>query len=93
MGACSIAQSRPAPYKAMDCSPIHGQPPLLMEFPRQEYWNGLLFPPPGDRPYPGIEPMSPALAGRFFTILPLGKPLGQSRAPQIRGGMILLDIY
>ena len=25
---------------------------------RQEYWNGLLFPPTGDLPDPGIEPMS-----------------------------------
>ena len=41
-----------------------------MEFPRQEYWSGLLFPPPGDLPDPGIEPVSPlylALAGGFFT--------------------------
>ena len=39
-------------------------------FSRQEYWNGLPYPPPGDLPNPGIEPvsfMSPALAGRFFT--------------------------
>ena len=44
--------------------------PPSMEFSRQEYWSGLPFPPPGDRPDPGIEPMSlvpPALAGRFFT--------------------------
>ena len=36
-----------------------------MGFPRQEYWSGLPFPPPGDLPHPGIEPMtpvSPALA-------------------------------
>jgi len=26
-----------------------------MEFSRQEYWNGLPFPPPGDLPNPGIE--------------------------------------
>ena len=32
-----------------------------MEFSRQEYWNGLLFPSPGDLPDPGIEPGSPAL--------------------------------
>ena len=32
------------------------QAPLSMGFPRQEYWNGLLFPPPGDLPNPGIEP-------------------------------------
>ena len=28
-----------------------------------------------DLPRPGVEPMSPALAGRFFTIEPPGKPL------------------
>ena len=53
--------------------------PLSMEFSRQEYWHGLPFPTPGDLPNPGIEPMSPAtpaLAGRFFTIEPLGKPFG-----------------
>ena len=31
-----------------------------MGFPRQEYWRGLPFPPPGDLPNPGIEPESPA---------------------------------
>ena len=30
------------------------QDPLFMGFPRQEYWSGLLFPPPGDLPNPGI---------------------------------------
>ena len=30
------------------------------DFPRQEYWSGLPFPPPGDLPHPGIKPMSPA---------------------------------
>ena len=43
------------------------QAPLSMRFPRQEYWSGLPFPFPGDLPHPGIEPASPALAGRFFT--------------------------
>ena len=46
-------------------------------FSRQEYWSGLPFPPPGDLPYPGIEPKSPAssaLAGGFFTTEPPGKP-------------------
>ena len=41
-----------------------------MEFSRQEYWNGLLFPPPGDLPNLGTEPESPvcpALAGGLFT--------------------------
>ena len=40
---------------------------LSMGFPRQEYWSGLPFPPPGDLPYLEIKPMSPALVGRFFT--------------------------
>ena len=31
------------------------QAPLSMEFPRQEYWSGLLFPAPGDPLDPGIE--------------------------------------
>ena len=38
-----------------------------MEFPRQEYWNELPFPSPGDLFNPEIEPLSPALAGEFFT--------------------------
>ena len=37
------------------------QAPLSMGFPRQEYWSGLPFLPPGDLPDPGIEPRSPAL--------------------------------
>ena len=46
------------------------QAPLSMGFPRQEYWSGLLFPPPGDLPDLGIEPTSltsPELTGLFFT--------------------------
>ena len=27
---------------------------LSMGFPKQEYWSGLLFPPSGDLPNPGI---------------------------------------
>ena len=48
----------------------HGWAPLSMGFSRQEYWSGLLFPPLGALPNPGIEPespVSPALAGGFFT--------------------------
>ena len=48
-----------------------------MGFPRQEYWSGLTFPPPGDLLDPGIKStslMSPALAGGFFTTQPPGKP-------------------
>ena len=37
------------------------QVPLSMGFSRKEYWSGLPFPSPGDRPDPGIEPRSLAL--------------------------------
>ena len=49
--------------------------PLSMGLSRQEYRSGLPFPPPGDLPDPGIEATSPALAGRFFTTEPPGKPV------------------
>ena len=52
------------------------QAPQSMGFPRQEYWNGLPFPPPGDLSDPGTKPASPALAGRVFTTAPPGKPPG-----------------
>ena len=50
------------------------QAPLSMGFARQEYWRGLPCPSPGDLPKPGIKPMAPTLAGRFFATEPLGKP-------------------
>ena len=38
-------------------SVVH-QVPLSRGFPKQEYWSELPFPPPGDLPNPGIEPLS-----------------------------------
>jgi len=46
-----------------------------MGFAKQEYWNGLPFPSPGDLPNPGITSMSPVLAGGFFTTEPPGSPI------------------
>ena len=60
------------------------QASLSMGFPKQEHWSGLPFPSPGDLTDPGIEPASPALAGRFFPTEAPGKP-----APFFR----LLKIY
>ena len=52
---------------ALSCTQIFATPwtvaqesPQSMGFSRQEYWNGLLFPTPGDLPNPGTEPVSPA---------------------------------
>ena len=42
------------------------QAPLSIGFPRQESWSGLPFTRPWDLSNPGIEIMSPALAGGFF---------------------------
>ena len=47
---------------------------LSMGFFRQEYWSGFPFPSPGDLPKPGIEPMSPALAGVFLPLSHQGSP-------------------
>ena len=50
------------------------QVPLSMGFSRQEYWNGLPFPSPGDFPDPQIELVSPeshALTDVSFTTEPL----------------------
>ena len=43
------------------------QDPLSIGFPKPEYWSGLPFPPPGNFPNLGIEPLSLALADGFFT--------------------------
>ena len=50
------------------------QAPLSMKFSRQEYWNGLLFPSPGDLPDPRIKPRSPALQADSLPAEPQGKP-------------------
>ena len=48
------------------------QAPLSIGLPRQEYWNGLPFPSPGDLP----DPLTTlALVGRLFTTHLPGKPL------------------
>ena len=58
----------------MDCSPsgssVHGAS-------RQEYRGGFSFPFPGDLSGSRIKPMSPPLAGGFFTSEPPGKLLKQ----------------
>ena len=54
------------------------QDPLSMGFSRQEYWNGLPYPHPGDLPDPGIKLTSPCLLHWQVNSLPLappGKPL------------------
>ena len=52
------------------------QAPLSMGFSRREYWNRLPFPSPGAILGSEIEPVSPALAGGFFTTEPAEKFMG-----------------
>ena len=58
------------------------QAPLSTGFPRQAYWNGLPFPSPGDASDPRMEPISPVLAGGFFTTKPPGKSNSYPISPQ-----------
>ena len=46
-----------------------------MGFLRQEYWGGLLFPPLGYLPDPGIEPTSPVSPALQMDSLPAETPL------------------
>ena len=77
--ACSVDKSCPTLWPPW---PLACQAPLSMGFPRQGYWSGLSFPSPGVFPNPGTKPessVSSALAGRLFTTVPPGKPLGVER--------------
>jgi len=46
-----------------------------MEFSRQAYWSGLLCPPPGDLPDPGIELRSGAFQEDSLPSETPGKPI------------------
>ena len=69
MSVCMLSHFSCVPLSATLWT-VACQAPLSMGFSRQEQWGGLLCPPPGDLPIPGIKPTalkSLALAGRFFT--------------------------
>ena len=55
------------------------QAPLSMEFSRQEYWGGLLFPTPGDFPNQEMEPVSPVLQAASLLSETPGKPVVSTR--------------
>ena len=72
MCVCAHTQSRPTLCDTLDSSlpgsSVHGI------FFRQEYWSELPFPTLGDLTESGIKLVSSALAGRFLTTAPPGKP-------------------
>ena len=55
---------------------VAGQAPLSMGFFRQEYWSGLLCPPPGDLPDPGIKLGSPSWQADSLPLSHLGNGEG-----------------
>ena len=84
--SCSVVSSSfIAPWN------VAHQAPLSMEFPRQEHWSGLPFPPPRYLHDPGVEPTSLTLTGRFFTTEPPEKsqPTEASLIFQSPGSMLL----
>ena len=81
---CVCARAHPFSHSVMsDSLRSHGltvphQSPLSIASSREEYWIGLPFPTPRDLPKPGMEAaslVSSALAGKFFTTVPPGKPI------------------
>ena len=55
----------------LDRSLVACQAPLSMGFSRQEYWSELPWPPPGDLPNTGIEPLTPVAPASQADFLPL----------------------
>ena len=70
---CSVPKS--CPILMTPWTVVHQAPPFV-GFSRQEYWNGLPFPSPGDLPNPGINLWlsRPLLGRRILYYFPLGKP-------------------
>ena len=67
--ACVVSRFSHVPLFATHWT-VACQALLSMGFSRQEHWSGLPCPPPEVLPDPGIEtasPLSPTLAGSFFT--------------------------
>ena len=82
--------------RAQSCLTLFGprdhQAPLSVEFPRQEYWNGLPFPTPRDLPDPGIKPVclaSPPLAAGLFTNAPTRKPYNDNWCIHVPLGILI----
>ena len=65
------------------------QASLFMIFSRQEYWSGLLCPPPGDPPDPGTECMSPLSSALQALFYPLSHLFRAREAPSSSGNHII----
>ena len=75
----------------MDCRPL-GSYVRGKNFHRQEYWNELPFPSPGDLPDPGTEPGSPALQADSVPSEPPGKLLTQFSSVQFSRSVVSVSL-
>ena len=69
------------------------QASLSMGYSRQEYWSGLLCPPPENLPDTGTEPVSP-MSNLYWQagslpLAPPGKPLCKTN----KGGFCVVSVY
>ena len=67
---------------------VASQAPLPMVFPKQEFWSGLPFSPPGDLPDPGIKCASLGLLycrADTLSLCHLGMPWNIEHFPPISG--------
>ena len=64
--ACMCAKSLQSCLTLCDHMDLDCSLPGSMGSPRQEYWSGLPFLPPGDLPSPEIKHMFPVLAGGVY---------------------------
>ena len=80
MPACSVSKSGPTLCDPMDCSSPDSSVPGISQA-RIPEWVAIPFSMESFS-NPGIEPLSPALAGRFFTIELPGKPFQTTTVPK-----------
>ena len=62
-----------------------------MGLSRQEYWNGLPFPSPGDLPNPPMEPRSPTLQADTLTSESPGQPIEMAKK-HMKNATIITDM-
>ena len=69
------------------CNPwtVAHQTPLFMGFPRQEYWSGLPFLPPGDHPNLEVEPSLPVRQVDSLLLSHQGSPHLKPTEPETPG--------
>ena len=77
---CLVTKSCPTLFDAMDYSPPGSSVHAISQARILEW---VAIPSLRDLPNPGIKPLSPVLAGGFFTSEPPGKPMHMARRIQI----------